>query len=146
MATDAEIHTLHRYWIWQNKMREHFDELLTVTSPRGERITLVSDAGIHAFLYMSYWYGGLYVVMEGWRDLKLEDEAIDRMLESGNVDLLRRYRNGVFHYQREYFDERLLSLIRDGENVVEWVRELNRQFGRYFLEWSERRKTVAEHS
>lgn len=127
-------------------MREHFDELLTVTSPRGERITLVSDAGIHAFLYMSYWYGGLYVVMEGWRDLKLEDEAIDRMLESGNVDLLRRYRNGVFHYQREYFDERLLSLIRDGENVVEWVRELNRQFGRYFLEWSERRKTVAEHS
>lgn len=88
-----------------------------------------------SWIAMSYWYGGLYVVIEGWRELELRDPQIDALLASPNVDLLKRYRNGIFHYQRRYFDERFVELIRDGEDVVNWVRELNSQFGRFFLEW-----------
>ena len=84
---------------------------------------------------MSYWYGGLYVVIEGWRDLGLHDDPIDALLGSPNVDLLRRYRNGVFHFQRRYFDDRFIRLMTDGENVITWVRTLNEQFGRFFLDW-----------
>jgi hypothetical protein len=73
-------------------------------------------------------------VIEGWGDLDLHDDEIDGLLESPNVDLLRRYRNGVFHFQREYYDERFVGLIRDGEDVVTWVRDLNSAFGRYFLD------------
>ena len=124
-----ELVALHRYYIWQNKMREHFEEVLQTDNDR----SWGSSGGIMSFLYMSYWYAGLFVVIEGWRALGLEDDEIDDLLASSNVELLRRYRNGVFHYQRNYLDERFVGLIRDGEDVVEWVRALNSAFGRYFL-------------
>jgi Resolvase, N terminal domain len=69
-------------------------------------------AEIESFLYMSYWYGGLYVVIEGWQELSLSDAVIDATLQSPNVDLLRRYRNGVFHFQRDYNDERFLAFMQ----------------------------------
>jgi hypothetical protein len=107
-------------------MRTHFDQVApTVPSPKGN---------IEAFLYMSYWYAGLHVVIEGWRELKLSDPIIDGLLQSPNVDLLRRYRNGAFHFQKDYIDKRFMELIEDGVNPVRWVRELNEQFGRFFLE------------
>ena len=119
------IITLHRYFIWANRMRTHFDEVLS----RGE---LDGKAEIESFLYMSYWYGGLYVVIEGWRELGLTDNAIDDLLQSRNVKLLQRYRNGVFHFQRKYHDQRFLDFMSQGEDEVTWVRTLNEQFGRFF--------------
>lgn len=124
----AAILTLHRYFIWANRMRTHFDDLL-------KEKQRLKGWEVEANLYMSYWYGGLYVVVEGWRELKLSDAAIDQLLSSRNADLLRRYRNGVFHFQKKYYDERFTALIRDGEDVVDWVRTLNREFGRFFLNW-----------
>jgi len=119
--------TLHRYFIWANRMRTHFDEIIS-------KGPLDGAAEIESFLYMSYWYGGLYVVIEGWRELKLADATIEEMLQSPNVELLRRYRNGVFHFQKDYMDERFLSFMAEGNDSVSWVRSLNQQFGRYFLE------------
>ena len=120
--------SLHRYFIWANRMRTHFDDLLQsggYATPTGE---------IESRLYMSYWYAGLYVVTEGWKELKLSNASIDALLGSPNLDLLRRYRNGAFHFQGEYNDNRFTELIEQGTNVVSWVRALNEQFGRYFLE------------
>ncbi len=124
---------LHRYFIWANKMRTDFDVLLAkrknIKVP--ESLILIEDN-----MYMSYWYAGLYVVIEGWRELKLEDTAIDNLLSrEGYVELLRRYRNGVFHYQKDYFDSRFADVWSQNKDFVTWVRELNGQFGRYFLQW-----------
>lgn len=129
---DEPLLSLHRYWIWANRMREHFYSLVpkVAGNPVPDRF---SPDAIEADLYMSFWYGELYVVIEGWRELRLSDPAIDALLTSPNVDLLRLYRNGVFHFQRDYFDERFQGFIRDGENAVSWVRKLNEAFGAYFL-------------
>jgi len=136
-ATKTEIHTLHRYFIWQTVMRQHFFDRLGDRPEKGPK----EHPDIEAFLYMSYWYAALYVVVEGWRKLELEDEEIDGLLESPNVALLKRYRNGVFHFQRTYYDKRFVDLITEGENVVEWVRSLSSAFGRYFLAiFAERRE------
>jgi hypothetical protein len=126
-----EIFTLHKYYFWANRMRTHFDDIIANRAPDEE----YSEKEDESNLYMSYWYGGLYVVIEGWRELALTDNKIDSLLTSPNIDLLRRYRNGVFHFQRDYFDERFIEFIRNGINCVEWIRNLNREFGRYFLEW-----------
>lgn len=117
-------------------MRTDFDNILQLNA---EKKVAAAQYNIESFLCMSYWYGGLYVVIEGWKELKLKDNIIDSLLDSPNVDLLRRYRNGTFHFQRNYFDERLLRFMRDGIDCVPWIRNLNQEFGRYFLSWYEQR-------
>jgi len=133
---------LHRYWMYANRMRGYFEKALL--NPDWLKLAeehkahpgltfFVHDPGI----FMSYWYGGLYVVIEGWQELGLADPTIDRLLESPNIQLLRRYRNGVFHYQTTYFDDRFRGFI-ESQDSVPWVRELNLAFGDYFLREHER--------
>ena len=128
MSNLAHLFSLHRYFIWANKMRVHFDMLHQENIPR------YKGWDIETRLYMSYWYGGLYVVIEGWQQLKLSDPTIDQLLASPNVPLLRRFRNGTFHFQKNYNDKRFLDFITEGQNVVQWVRKLNIEFGRFFLD------------
>jgi hypothetical protein len=123
-----EILTLHRYFIWADRMWTHFDEVLDSGAD-----ALEGAGFIESFLYMSYWYAGLYVVIEGWKELRLSDAAIDEILQSSNVELLRRYRNGVFHFQCNYNDKRFEEFMARGDDAVTWVRRLNEQFGRFFL-------------
>ena len=118
--------SLHRYFIWANKMRTDFDHLLKANNTTKHEHEL----------YMSYWYAGLYIVIEGWKDLNMSDSIINKLLRNtNNVELLRRYRNGVFHFQKTYFDKRFVGVWEQNRKFIDWVRELNRQFGRYFLEW-----------
>lgn len=83
-------------------MRTEFVKLLT----KDGAAQVDDDNWTDQFLYMSLWYACLYVLIEGWLQLKLSDPEVDALLESPNVDLLERFRNGVFHYQRDYWDER----------------------------------------
>ncbi len=60
---------------------------------------------------MAYWYGGLFAVTEGWKELGFHDDEIVQLLsQEDKVDILRRYRNGAFHFQRSYFDPRFVAL------------------------------------
>jgi hypothetical protein len=131
MPTDAEVLTLHRYYIWANKFRTHFDQILgsAETLDPNPRVWFFDEAG----LFLSYWYAALYVVIEGWLELGLQDEEIDALLASPNVDHLRRYRNGVCHFQSKYFDERFVELMAS-PGSAEWVRSLNYELGRFFLQ------------
>ncbi|OGX08179.1 MAG: hypothetical protein A2Z88_03290 [Omnitrophica WOR_2 bacterium GWA2_47_8] len=135
MTTKHDIFTLHRYYIWANRMRVHFDEVLKKNL---ENKIPKNQFEIESRLYMAYWYGGLYVVIEGWKRLELVDETVNQLLRSKNVGLLKRYRHGVFHFQPNYNDKKFLDFIVDGENCVEWIRQLNLEFGRFFLEWFKR--------
>lgn len=124
----AAAFALHRYFIWCNHMRTHFDSLL-------HRARGPEDIDeIQSFLYMSYWYAGLYVVIEGWKRMEIHDDEIDALLKSKNVELLRRYRNGAFHFQPTYFDDRFIGFMKTGEEAVTWVRTLNKAFARWFLQ------------
>lgn len=107
-------------------MRIHFSEAHGVERPLRDEYR---DTRIH----MTLWYGMLHVVIEGWHELKETDAEIDGMLND-NVDLLRRFRNGAFHFQKEEFDDRFMKLITDGTDVVAWVTQLTAAFGRWFDE------------
>jgi hypothetical protein len=50
---------------------------------------------------------GLFVVSEGWKDLKLSDTEVDALLKSPHLEKLKRFRHGVYHYQPDYFDPAL---------------------------------------
>jgi hypothetical protein len=49
-----------------------------------------TDPGI----FMSYWYGSLYVVIEGWKQLRLRDPKIDPLLLSPNVSNFQKRKTG----------------------------------------------------
>jgi len=67
------------------------------------------------------------------RELGLHDAKIDALLASPNVELLRRYRNGVDHFQKAYFDARFVNFMGPPD-TPQWTRDLNRELGRFFLE------------
>ena len=61
-----------------------------------------SPLGVGSVL-MLHFYSALWVAIEAWRECPLTDETIDELLTDPafekNVQLLRRFRNGVYHYQ-----------------------------------------------
>lgn len=128
---DNPINILHRYFIWANRMRIYFDETL---QKHKERKIDEHRFGIESMMYMSLWYGLLFVVIEGWQSLKLSDATIDELLKSPNVVLLKKYRNATFHYPEkcEYQDERFENFFQE-QTTVQWVRQLNSEFSHYFL-------------
>ena len=40
-------------------------------------------------IFMFYWYSSVYVVVEGFKELKLRDPKIEQLLQSPKVDALR---------------------------------------------------------
>ena len=54
-----------------------------------------------AFMYLSYWLAGLYVVSEGWQELKLSDPEVDALLKSPHLEKLKRFRHGVCHLSNQ---------------------------------------------
>lgn len=126
-----DIITLHRYWIWANALRTHFDKRLMDNSK--EKRKDISWFADYQGVFLSHWYAALFVVIEGWMQMNLRDPVIDDLLGSPNVDLLRRFRNGVCHFQPNYLDDKFVEFMAEPTTVT-WVRTLNTEFGRYFLQ------------
>jgi len=129
------INTLHKYFIWANRMRTHFDEALSFsvnnkidTKAKNKKFEIEAD------MYMSLWYGLLYVVIEGWRELKLHDEKIDLLISDKNTELLRKYRNGAFHFNKIDNNTRFQKFFEE-QSTVQWTRGLNKEFSRWFLDY-----------
>jgi hypothetical protein len=85
---------------------------------------------------MSAWYSSLWVVVEGWTQVPLSDPFVDELLDASPryKDLLRRYRNGVYHYQPRFNERRLLDFIHESEGTVEWTFFLHMEFCRFYWE------------
>src|SRR5208282_3830685 len=115
MRGDAKIYSLHRYFLWAIHMNDLFKAALLERGPIDLRAW--TKESIRAFEYMSYWHAGLFVVVEGWQSLGLHDSVLDKLLASPNVGLLKRFRNAVFHYQKNFLDQRFVDMVREGQNA-----------------------------
>src|SRR5579863_7159242 len=114
--------SLHRYFIWALTMREHYEKTGQRFSPTPSFFE--NEAANEAFMYLSYWYAGLYVVCEGWQDLTLADAEVDSLLKSAHLEVLKRFRNGVYHYQADYFDKRFMIAFTMGDDFDDWIIQL----------------------
>lgn len=84
------------------------------------------------FTRLQVWYALLYVVVEGYKELKDTDADVDALLaDEEMVDALRRFRNAIFHPQENPLSEKLLNFLTlpESEN---WPRKLNTAFKSYF--------------
>jgi hypothetical protein len=133
----SPVLTLHRYFVAASRMQHHFESNLvpfeepqSATQEDPNRRALEVFAGPRGN-FMYYWYGSLYVVIEGFRSLNLKDQSIEALLDSPNVNTLRRCRNGAFHFRPSYFSARSLKAMSKPDFVM-WVREVMTAFRGYF--------------
>jgi hypothetical protein len=131
---DQIIPILFRYYMAASLMRQDFDKHMRDPKQKAligddPMMFMVSKCG----LVMCLWYGMLYVVIEGWQEAKLADPEIDRLLTSPNVPLLKRFRNGMFHFQQERWLSLKLSDFCGSPDSVVWVRALTNELHRYFM-------------
>jgi hypothetical protein len=80
---------------------------------------------------MRLWLSTLYVVAEGYQDLKLTDPALEILLADEYLASLRQFRNGTLHYQR---DPRKQVQFITHERFV-WAESLHKAFDRFFRDY-----------
>jgi hypothetical protein len=118
-----------RYVFWAEVEGRQYDAY--------ERTEDESPLGLGTVL-MLHFYSALWVAIEAWRSCPLTDETIDELLTDPafeqNVRLLRRFRNGVYHYQPDLINERVLAFLREGEHAVIWAFLLHDEFKRVVWE------------
>ncbi len=131
METEALERTLAwaKYLFWADLSRQRFDDYLGHSHDIN-----ATTRQWHFFGLMSSWFAAEYVVVEGWKHARLHEDTIDELLGrySDLVDLLRRYRNGVFHYQPRLIDKRFTGFLNRDEQAIRWVRYLHDEFLRYY--------------
>jgi hypothetical protein len=126
--------SLHHYFVVAARMQRHFEaNPVPVEEPVAAALQDVAAFEIFSgprgnFMY--YWYASLYVVVQGFANLKLSDPKIDALLASPNVKVLRRCWNGVFHFQPDYFAKKLFEPMQSSD-FTGWVRELMEAFRAY---------------
>jgi hypothetical protein len=135
--SSSPVLSLHRYFVVASRMQHHFDsntvpfeDTQSATKEDPNSAVLELFAGPRGN-FMYYWYGSLYVVVEGFQDLHLSDPSIEGLIQSPKANALRRCRNGVFHFRPSYLSARSLKLI-GAPDFVGWVRELMTAFRGYF--------------
>jgi len=118
-----------RYLYWCELHRQRFDAW--VESGIG-----VDDDRWKFVALLSSWYASLWVVIEGWQQVPLADAAVDEFLAAAPKyqDLLKRYRNGVYHYQPRMLDSRLTEFLEEGEGAVYWSHLIHEEFCRFYWE------------
>jgi hypothetical protein len=79
--------------------------------------------------YIAFWLSALYVVVEGFRELKLDATQVPEM-SAPRMDTLRLFRNGCFHYQRDY--KKYAPFLSGDLEAFDWAERLHQQFGAYF--------------
>jgi hypothetical protein len=115
--------TLHRYFLAASCNKSLFQTELS--NGRADQP--------HALIHLLLWYGTIYVVLEGWRVEKLTDSTVAKYTsDTVKCELLRQGRNAIFHYNSDYIDKRILSIMQDPD-FVEWAHGLHDAIGAFFL-------------
>ena len=127
-----ELVALHKHWCTADAVK------LTIGVPVHDGLPdwpeeLLALAQLHSsFLRIAVWYSLLYVVVEGYRDLKLDDTLINELLANEQMtDALRRFRNAVFHYQEDPVGPKLMAFLEAKESET-WAGQLHSAFKAFF--------------
>ncbi len=126
-----ELRLLHQYFVWADRMRVHFRDAMKSPTPDNIYLPLFQEP--EKWLYLCYWYASAYTVGEGFGELGLKDARVEALLaQTDYVEKLKRFRNGVFHFQKKLMDERFLDFIAlpDSEK---WITELWEALSDFFL-------------
>lgn len=138
MTDIIKLVALHKHWIIADAVRVVINA--PILKPEQEAIKrfglefAMFGEQTSMFARLSVWYSLLYVVVEGYRDLKQKFEPLDALLAQEEfLNLLRPFRNATFHYQEDPISEKLIGFL-DKKDSEWWIKELNKQIQTFFLQ------------
>ena len=133
------IFVLYRYFLAADTMRRYFLEQLR-DEQYWRALQEHPELGYAVMFHlgppgiaMAYFYSAMYVVVEAWRELGYSDSKIDALLESPLVELLRRFRNATFHFQRDFVSDKWADFVAAGEESSRWLQQLRAAFSEFFF-------------
>lgn len=132
-SVDRGVDALHHTWTRAESIRSRMLlEVGTYGDPSFQPALIAAGQAMSRSLALEVYYGALYVVVEGYQGLGLQDAEIDHFLSNeGYVRLLRRFRNAVFHFTGTPLDKRLTEFLAAPESA-KWAIGLNRAFRKFF--------------
>jgi hypothetical protein len=109
-----DLIVLHRYWLAADAVKQFIAAKLPGRDTTKLPKDLVGVAEIWSgVLRMQVFYGLMYVVIEGYRELDCHDAALDELLSQTHyVEALRRFRNATFHFQKKFVSPKLLAFSK----------------------------------
>jgi hypothetical protein len=124
-----------RYLSWADLNRKRLDEYFELEGDR----ELPGHTG-RFITFTSQWFASLWVVVEGFEKLGIQDNFIASILRNppGHADLLRRCRNGVYHFQPDLLASRLADFLAATRSALAWAHALHFEFIRVFWQFPER--------
>lgn len=133
MINEIKLEALYLHWVNHIDSRKYATDFAIDAKKSDSEV--VKEMQLNLFfnrLVISH--ALLYVVIEGYKDLKLRDDNIDNLLaEEVYVDKLCRLRNALFHYQKDIRPAKLMEFI-ELEGSAEWIKKLDKSFENFFIE------------
>ncbi len=103
MSNEKQVRSLHRYFLWANRMKHHCIDSIQSQGPPPTDFPELQAWLSGPFAYGCYWLATLFVVVEGLNKIQMTNAGVSTLLaESDKVNRLRRFRNCVNHYQEDY--------------------------------------------
>lgn len=135
-ATDGDmmkLAALYKHWCTADSVKQFITASVPIETRFGLPEHLVQTAQAHSsFMRLSVWYALLYVVLEGYRELKYDDRKVNAFLERADyVDAIRLFRNATFHYQTDPISDKLMKFLQLND-ATDWARGLSRAFANFF--------------
>jgi hypothetical protein len=134
-----EIVSLHRHWVRADAIRQ----CIVNEIPNNKEATTPNEfswedlAKLQSTAFkMECYYALIYVVIEAYTDTKKmpRHDDLDLLLNNSEmVDSLRRFRNAIFHYQKDPIPSKWFEFMEkpDSEN---WIREIHSSFEKYLMD------------
>lgn len=124
--------SLHRHWVWADRMKELFEFYLKKEGLPAEE-SLAPDqpymlSGM--FTCMFLWYGLLYVTCDGIEkvgEAKMSDIA---PTYDAAKEKLHRFRNAMFHVQPRYWSPKLMDVLKD-RKIIGQIRAIHVKVGQW---------------
>jgi len=128
-----KIVSLYRHWVTADSIKESISFKFDTHGKAPAELEEL--ANLHsANSRLSVFYGLIYVVIEGYKELKYQDPKIDSLLNNEEfVDALRLFRNSTFHYQKKLVPEKILKFLELHESE-KWIKDLHHSFETFFEE------------
>jgi hypothetical protein len=128
--------SLYRYVFWADMLGMQFETAFTRDRQELERRLQTKQIAfepklLESEMYICLWFGVLYIVIEGWPKLKINEPRITELLRSRFKDLLRNFRNATFHPE-DYDDARTQALVDTGQESIDWAKKVTLEFKSFF--------------